>query len=262
MPTEWIDISGLSFNNLLLLERVQLSWFPGWLPEAELAVALRANPAVEWFFRHKCPELTPWLDGVMAAQPAVEADAETVRQAEVKVMRAMFDLLTYAVAPEIYDAQPFLKWDSGELSEMTDYRGKVALDIGAGTGRLAFVLAPLAETVYAVEPVENLRRYIREKATRLGFSNVYAVDGLIESIPFADEFADVVVGGHVFGDYLEEEYRGMMRVLKPGGMAILCPGNNDVDNEIHAFLVAHGFAWSRFEEPGDGIKRKYWVTKA
>jgi hypothetical protein len=24
--------------------------------------------------------------------------------------------------------------------------------------------------------------------------------------------------------------------------------------------VDQGFAWSRFEEPGDGIKRKYWKT--
>ncbi|MCB2178833.1 class I SAM-dependent methyltransferase [bacterium] len=261
MSIKWIDCSKLSFNNLLLLERVQLSWFPGWLPQAELAVALRANPTVEWYFRHKCPELNPWLDGLMAEKPPLGADAETIRQAEVKVMESMMDLLTYAVAPQNYDAQPFLEWDSQELSEMTDYRGKTVLDIGSGTGRLAFVVAPIAETVFAVEPVENLRRYIREKAKKLGFSNVYAVDGLIEEIPFPDGFADVVVGGHVFGDYLEAEYAGLMRVLKPGGMAILCPGNNDVDNEVHAFLVAHGFEWSRFEEPEDGIKRKYWKTK-
>jgi hypothetical protein len=60
----WIDVRTLSFNVLLLLERVQLSWFPGWVPEAELAVALKANPVVEWYLRHKCPELITWLDKV------------------------------------------------------------------------------------------------------------------------------------------------------------------------------------------------------
>jgi hypothetical protein len=50
----------------------------------------------------------------------------------------------------------------------------------------------------------------------------------------------------------------MARVTKPGGMVILCPGNNDRDNEAHDFLTSRGFAWSRFEEPGDGMKRKYW----
>jgi len=47
-------------------------------------------------------------------------------------------------------------------------------------------------------------------------------------------------------------------VTRPGGMMILCPGNNDRDTEAHRYLVSQGFAWSRFEEPGDGIKRKYW----
>ena len=62
MPVKWIDVSSLSFNVLLLLEKVQLSWFPCWLPKAELAVALRANPIVEWYMRHRCPGLNSWLD--------------------------------------------------------------------------------------------------------------------------------------------------------------------------------------------------------
>ncbi len=61
MPVNWMDVSGLSFNTLLLLERVQLSWFPGWVPEKELAIASRANPVVDWYLRHKCPELNEWL---------------------------------------------------------------------------------------------------------------------------------------------------------------------------------------------------------
>ncbi|MFQ5616235.1 MAG: hypothetical protein ACE5GO_07230, partial [Anaerolineales bacterium] len=50
------------------------------------------------------------------------------------------------------------------------------------------------------------------------------------------------------------------RVTKPGGMVIHCPGNNDRDNETHTYLVSQGFRWARFEEPEDGIKRKYWKT--
>ncbi len=69
MPLDWIDATSLSFNTLLLLERVQLGWFPGWVPEEELAVALRANPVVEWYMRHKCPEIAGWLDGVMSKAP-------------------------------------------------------------------------------------------------------------------------------------------------------------------------------------------------
>ncbi len=46
MPTNWIDKTNLSFNNMLLLERVQLTWMPGYLEEKELALALKANPVV------------------------------------------------------------------------------------------------------------------------------------------------------------------------------------------------------------------------
>jgi len=37
MPVNWMDVADLSFNTLLLLERVQLGWLSGWLDEQELA---------------------------------------------------------------------------------------------------------------------------------------------------------------------------------------------------------------------------------
>jgi hypothetical protein len=55
-------------------------------------------------------------------------------------------------------------------------------------------------------------------------------------LPFPDRF-DVTMGGHVFGDHPEEEYRELARVTKVGGMVILCPGNDDRDDDRHRFLV-------------------------
>jgi calcineurin-like phosphoesterase family protein len=68
------------------------------------------------------------------------------------------------------------------------------------------------------------------------------------------------MAGHVFGEQPEKEYQEMLRVTKLGGMIILCPGNNDNDNSTHDFLISNDFEWSRFEEPSDGMKRKYWKT--
>jgi SAM-dependent methyltransferase len=257
--TSWIDVTTLSFNTLLLLERVQLSWFPGWIPEADLAIALRGNAAVEWYMRHKCPELNEWLDKLMSADTiTAELSRDVIRQAEVSVMRSLNDLIVYAVDPAIYDLQPFLNWDSNELLSLADFADKIVVDVGAGTGRLALVVAPTAAQVFAVEPVTNLRRYLKEQAIKRGLSNIFPVDGLLAEIPLPDRFADITMAGHVFGDQPEREYRELLRVTKSEGVVILCPGNNDKDNAVHDFLVSQGFAWSRFEEPQDGMKRKYW----
>ena len=80
-------------------------------------------------------------------------------------------------------------------------------------------------------------------------------------LPYPDGFAEIITSGHVFGDDMEREYEEMNRVLKKGGMLILIPGNNDVDNDVHKFLVNKGFSYQAFLEPGDGMKRKYWKTK-
>ena len=257
MPLNWMDLSEVSFNSLLLLEKAEIDWFPLFnIPEAEFATALRGNPAVDWFLRHKNPQIIPWLDELLGHN---SRDLPNLRKAELAVLSVFVDLLVYALDPAVYDSQPFLEWDSNELLELVDFKDKTVLDIGSGTGRLAFTAAPLAKTVYAVEPVANLRDYMRKKAAGMGIRNFYAVDGLISAIPFPDGFADVVMGGHVFGDHPAEEYAEVRRVTRPGGKIIFCPGSSDGESAAHDFLVSKGFSWGRFEEPRDGWKRKYWL---
>ena len=252
----WMDVSKLSFKTLLLLERVQLSWFPGWVPEDDLAQALKANPAVEWYMRHKCPEIENWLNWIMSRTPDL-ANQKTTRQAEIAVLESIDDLAVYVTDPATYDAQPFLNWDSHKMT-VVDFTSKIVIDVGAGTGRLALVAAETAQTVYAVEPVGNLREYLRKKAAKLGVRNVFVMDGLITALPFPERFSDVTMSGHAYGDAPVDEYNELVRVTRPGGAILLCPGNGDTDNPVHDFLLSHDFAWSRFEEPQDGWKRKYW----
>ncbi len=40
----------------------------------------------------------------------------------------------------------------------------VVADVGAGSGRLSFLLAKHAKTVYAIEPLSSFRSFIRDKA--------------------------------------------------------------------------------------------------
>jgi hypothetical protein len=39
MTLNWINVTQVSFITVLLLDRVQLSWFPGSVPEKDLALA-------------------------------------------------------------------------------------------------------------------------------------------------------------------------------------------------------------------------------
>lgn len=260
----WLDVTPLDFNVLLLLEREQLGWLPGWnwRSLAPLAIALRANPCVTWYLSHKNPAIASWVDELLAAHPGRPESDEEIREAEIAVLRHLVDLLVYALDPARYDALPFTAWDDGELTSIVDFTGRRVLDVGAGTGRLTFVAAPLAATVWAVEPVENLRRFIRDKAAARGLDNVYAVDGLITAIPFPDAFAGVVMAGHVFGDHPAAELAEMERVTRPGGMVVFMPAANHPDDPDHRFLVDNGYQWGTFVEPGDGPKLKYWKLLA
>lgn len=257
MSVNWIDTTRLPFRSLLLLEHVQISWLEGYALDKELALSLKVNQDVEWYFRHKCPEISPYLDRIMKLTPPKIGTSE-LRDAEQRILSKVNDWLTYVVDPTVYDKQSFLGWDSNELLSLADFTGKVVLDIGSGTGRLAFIIAPKARVVYAVEPVENLRSYLSVKASKMNLRNIYAVDGLITKIPFENGFADITMGGHVFGDHPREENEEMERVTRKGGTVIYCPGNNDEDDHRHQFLIGQGYKWARFEEPVDGWKRKYW----
>jgi len=256
----WLDVTDISFNALLLLEPLHAKYLAEQKPDIHMGTALKANPAVAWYLAQIHLTIRAYIESCLALADSDPAE-DGVRQAEVTVLESMQDWLIYVLDPGQYDRLPFLSWEDSSLLSMADFSNQVVLDIGSGTGRLAFTVAPQAKTVYAVEPVANLRRFIHEKAKQLGADNVYPIDGRITQIPLADDFADILMAGHVFGEYLEQEYSEMQRVVREGGMILLHPGTNAAnDNEAHQFLIAKGFDFDSFEEPGDGLKRKYWKT--
>lgn len=261
MAIDWIDASKVEANALLLLEREQVGWLLGMADPEDLGAILRAYPHIAWYLTHKCPEHRERVAAIAAGAPPTADGTPALRAREERLFESIADWLVYLLEPESYDEQPFTGWDTGELLRLADFSGKTTLDVGAGTGRLALSVADRAAATYCVEPVENLRAYIARKAAAGGLRNVYCVDGLITRIPFHDGFSDITMAGHVFGDDPEAEHAELTRVTKKGGLVILCPGNNDVDNEAHRFLVARGYAWSRFEEPEVGMKRKYWLRR-
>lgn len=265
MPIHWKkDIREQPANTLMLLEELHFKLLAQGAPRRDLALLLKANPHIDWYVRSKFPELAPWLDA-MAGLVAGEPLPEDLDALVGDVMESIEDWIIYVTTPDDYQNQPFVAWDEKELTSLACFSGRTVVDIGSGTGKQAFAAAPLAKTVYCVEPVWNLRRYLKNRAVQKGFTNIYVVDGTVASIPFAEGFADIVMSGHVVGDDVPRETQEMERVTKPGGMTILCPGNVDADNGIHAQLTARGYSWGTFLEPGEGwgcgYKRKYWKRK-
>ena len=250
----------LQIEDLYLLESFQVEYLPGWVPERELACVLWAHPTIERFLRAKSPAVSPFLDNVKA-QYGPAAGRRNLASAEDTIVWTIADLIVYNKCPEFYDRLQFHGWDFAEVTSITPLDGKVVVDVGAGTGRVALEAAKMADTVFAVEPVARLRRFIRERVARDGRDNVHVVDGFCHDIPLPDGYADVVITSHALGWRLEDELPAFERVAGPGGHIIHCPGTAETvaEDEQHKRLVSPewGYEFARYRE-ADGWKRKYW----
>jgi SAM-dependent methyltransferase len=71
--------------------------------------------------------------------------------------------------------------------------GKVALEVGAGTGKFTNLLMPSGATVVAVEPVEAMRRRLETDLPA-----VQVLDGTAEHLPVPDDSVDGIVAAQAF----------------------------------------------------------------
>jgi len=252
----------LEVEDIFLLEAFQTAYLPGRVPERAFAAVLHAYPVMERFLRKKCPDVVPFLERIKS-EHGPSAESDELARFERAVVDTIADLLTYNRCPEIYDEADFHGWDFSEVTSITSLDGKVVIDGGAGTGRVCLEVACSAKYVFAVEPVARLRQFIRDKAATAGLNNLFVIDGLLHAIPLPDDFADELITSHALGWQLEDELRELLRVVKPGGHIIHCPGTAYVSREetTHQTLISPewGYQFSIYEE-ADGPKRKYWRT--
>jgi ubiquinone/menaquinone biosynthesis C-methylase UbiE len=251
----------LEVEDLYLLEAFQLTYWPGWAPERELAAVLWGNPAIKRFLLKKCPEISDFIEGAQKKyRPA--SSPEELAECEDTLVWTIADLLVYNKCPEVYDGLAFHNWDFKEVTRITPLDGKTLVEGGAGTGQVTFHLADYAASVFAIEPVTRLRDFIRDKAKAAGLKNIFVLDGFLHAIPLPDNFAEVLVTSHALGWHLEDELLEFERVVRPGGYIIHCPGtalSSGEDDPTHQALVSPKWAYAVAEylEP-DGPKRKYW----
>lgn len=118
------------------------------------------------------------------------------------------------------------------LEEIVNPDGLDILDLGAGTGRLAVMLAPRAKSVRAFDVSEEMLRVCRSRFEASGFSNWQVDVADHRSLPVEDHSADLVVSGWSVS-YLAvwnptswrsevEKWLGeMKRVLRRGSFIVL-----------------------------------------
>jgi len=246
----WIKPEDYSFNSFLLLERFQIALMfehCGWrnrdkvVWKDNMGIALKANPAVKWYFENSCSEYAPAI-AELVNNASADVDAMRIRDAETYILASVEDFIAYTT-PEIMDEKcDFIYgWNKERLFELVDLGGKVVLDIGAGSGRLAFAAAQKAAWVYASEPVGTLREYMRDKVKSESIKNVRVLDGIITELPFPDDTFDIVMCGHVLGDDLDAEIAEVSRVCRGGGYLIDCPGDSKVHIKPRPELLERGW---------------------
>ena len=252
MSWNWINPQDYSFNSFLLLERFQIRLMMescGWRQEGKdkdewrqnMGIALNIHPAVKWYFMQRCPECAPIVMELAANAPQA-TDAEQIRSAEVYVLLSVEDFTVYTTPDVMAERCDFIRgWSKERLFDLADLTGKTVLDVGAGSGRLAFAAAEKAAWVYASEPVGTLREFMRDKIAKEGIKNIRVLDGFVTELPFADNTFDVVMSGHVVGDDYDREMAELTRVCKPGGWLLDCPGDSERDMRLNQEVVSHGW---------------------
>jgi len=118
------------------------------------------------------------------------------------------------------------------LDEIVNIDGLDVFDLGAGTGRLAVMLAPRTKSMRAFDTAEEMLRVCRTKFEASGFSNWQVDVADHRSIPAEDHSADLVVSGwsvaylyvwnsETWRAELEKWLGEMKRILRPGSFIVL-----------------------------------------
>jgi ubiquinone/menaquinone biosynthesis C-methylase UbiE len=118
------------------------------------------------------------------------------------------------------------------LDEIVSVDGLDVIDLGAGTGRLALMLAPRVKSMRAFDLAEEMLRVCRERLLGTGLSNWYVEVADHRSIPVEDHSVDLVVSGwsvaylyvwhpETWRAELESWLGEMKRVLRPGSFIVL-----------------------------------------
>lgn len=118
------------------------------------------------------------------------------------------------------------------LKEITDLENRLVLDLGAGTGRLTCLLAPIVKRIHAFDISEEMLRVCREKLSKTNLSNWRIDVADHRQLPIDADSANLAVSGwsvsylavwnkDSWRSELENWLNEMKRVLTPNSYIVL-----------------------------------------
>jgi ubiquinone/menaquinone biosynthesis C-methylase UbiE len=152
------------------------------------------------------------------------------------------------------------------LQEITPLENRLVLDLGAGTGRLACLLAPHVAYVRAFDISEEMLRVCKEKFIASGLTNWQVELADHRKLPVEDASADLVVSGwsvsylavwnpDTWREQLEIWLGEMKRVLRPNNHIVLFESlGTGNESPIHLEHLKDYYPW--LDEAG--FQRK-WI---
>ena len=135
--------------------------------------------------------------------------------------------IMYRDFPEKYDEFATIGWNHKEENQIYNkfnFNEKQVADIGSGSGKSTFLLAPYAKFVIGIEPEKSMRDLAIKKVKEKGIANIRFIEGAAENIPLPYNSVDYVSAittvmnppDEVIPRFIEEAER----VVKPGGTII------------------------------------------
>lgn len=142
---------------------------------------------------------------------------------EDQALRRRFTLKT--AEDYAFDLDGYLShesWIKDGIEKLGDLKGKLLLDLGCGHGMASVVFATQGALVTAMDISAG---YVAE-ATQRAKSHGVRINGVVgcgELLPFKDEAFELIWGNAIL-HHLDIRFavREVMRVLKPGGVAVFC----------------------------------------
>ncbi|KIL34180.1 hypothetical protein SD71_21170 [Cohnella kolymensis] len=121
---------------------------------------------------------------------------------------------------------------SAALLDIAEFNHKDVADLGAGTGRLSCMVAPLCKSIVALDFAADMLKLTASKLSQMKLTNWKTTVADLRQLPLEDQSMDIVMAGwsicylassnnEDWSDNLTRVLNEVNRVLKPNGTVIV-----------------------------------------